>query len=408
MKRWIWVIGLGAILAAGITLGLRPQPVPVETARVAAKPLRVTIEEEGKTRLRSRYVISAPVSGYLRRLPWKAGDAIGSGAVVGRIEPPHVVALDARTERQSTARVKAAEAAGVASEARIHTLEEQVKITRVDLDHWRRERARDEGLEKSGDIPSSRLDQTLTQFRRAETAVAAAEKAVSEARSSRDAVRAEIVVAREALSGPAEAANGAVIAIAAPAGGRVIRVLRDSEGAVAMGEPLIEIGNANALEIVVELLSADAVRITPGTRVLLTRWGGEKTLEARVRVIEPGGFTKVSALGVEEQRVRVVSDIASPENDWKALGDGYRVEAAFVLWESDRVVQIASNALFRSGDGFAVYVIEGGQAQLRKVKVGHRSALASEIVDGLREGDEVILHPDETIAAGKLVVAKAS
>jgi len=402
------VIGLGAILAAGITLGLRPQPVPVETARVAAKPLRVTIEEEGKTRLRSRYVISAPVSGYLRRLPWKAGDAIGSGAVVGRIEPPHVVALDARTERQSAARVKAAEAAGVASEARIRTLEEQVKIARVDLEHWRRERVRDEGLVKSGDIPSSRLDQTLTQFRRAEAAVAAAEKAVSEARSSRDAVRAEIAVAREALSGPGAQAASALVSIAAPASGRVIRVLRDSEGAVAMGEPLIEIGNANALEIVVELLSADAVKITPGTRVLLTRWGGERTLEARVRMIEPGGFTKVSALGVEEQRVRVVADIASPENDWKALGDGYRVEAAFVLWESDRVVQIESNALFRSGDGFAVYVVEGGQAQLRKVKVGHRSALASEIVDGLREGDEVILHPDETIAAGKLVAAKAS
>jgi HlyD family secretion protein len=175
-----------------------------------------------------------------------------------------------------------------------------------------------------------------------------------------------------------------------------------------MGEPLIEIGNANALEIVVELLSADAVKITPGTRAMLTRWGGEKALEARVRVIEPGGFTKVSALGVEEQRVRVVADIASPEGEWKALGDGYRVEAAFVLWESERVVQIASNALFRSGDGFAVYVVEGGVAQLRKVKVGHRSALASEIVEGLREGDEVILHPDETIAAGKPVVAKAS
>jgi HlyD family secretion protein len=408
LKRWIWVLGLGAILAAGITLGLRPQPTPVETARVSAKPLRVTIEEEGKTRLRSRYVISAPVSGYLRRLSWKAGDAIGSGAVVGRIEPPHVVALDARTEQQSTARVKAAEAAESASEARIRTLEEQVKVARVDLEHWRRERTREEALMKSGDIPSSRLDQTVTQFRRSEAAVVAAEKAVSEARSSREAVRAEIAVARAALSGPLVSANGAVVSIAAPASGRVIRVIRDSEGSVAMGEPLIEIGNANALEIVVELLSADAVKITPGTRAMLTRWGGEKALEARVRVIEPGGFTKVSALGVEEQRVRVVADIASPEGEWKALGDGYRVEAAFVLWESERVVQIASNALFRSGDGFAVYVVEGGVAQLRKVKVGHRSALASEIVEGLREGDEVILHPDETIAAGKPVVAKAS
>lgn len=402
------MIGLGAILVAGITLGLRPQPAPVETARVAAKPLRVTIEEEGKTRLRSRYVISAPVSGYLRRLPWKAGDAIGAGGVVGRIDPPRVVALDARAEQQSIAGVRAAEAAEAASEARIRTLEEQVKVARVDLDHWRRERLREEGLVKSGDLPPSRLDQTVTQFKRAEAAVAAAEKAVTGARLETARAQAEILVAKAALGRPSAVPHDSVTPVSAPAGGRVIRVLRDSEGAVTMGEPLIEIGNANALEIVVELLSADAVKISPGTRVLLTRWGGEQTLEARVRVIEPGGFTKVSALGVEEQRVRVVADIASPENEWKALGDGYRVEAAFVLWESERVVQIPSNALFRGADGFAVYAVENGVARLRKVKVGHRSALASEIAEGLNEGDEIILHPDETIAAGKLVAAKAA
>jgi HlyD family secretion protein len=153
----------------------------------------------------------------------------------------------------------------------------------------------------------------------------------------------------------------------------------------------------------VEVLSADAVKITPGTKVLLDRWGGPSTLEARVRVVEPGGFTKVSALGVEEQRVRVVADLVSPEDRWASLGDGYRVEAGFVLWESAKVMQVPSNALFRFGNGWAVFLVEGGMARRREVQVGHRSGVSAEIVDGLKEGDVVITHPDETVEEGKAV-----
>lgn len=401
MKRWIWVIALGAVVVAGIVLSLRPQPVPVESSKVRLAPLRVTVEEEGKTRLRSRYVISAPVAGVMRRVSWKAGDTVSGGALVTQIEAPRAVALDVRSSDTARARVKAVEAAVNASESRVRTIEEQVRMARVDLDYWRREREREEKLVKSGDLPASRLDRSTMEVRRAEAAVATAEKQVAAARAEAASARAEVDVAKTVLR-PA-GAGGDMVAVVVPSGGRVIKVLRESEGFVNAGDPLLEVGNANALEVVVELLSADAVRTAAGTRVILTRWGGEKPLEARVRVIEPGGFTKVSALGVEEQRVRVVADITTPESEWKQLGDGYRVEAAFVMWEGDRVLQVPANALFRKGEDWSVYVIENGLAQLRKVKPGHRAALSVEVLEGLKEGEEVVLHPDETVAPGKPV-----
>jgi HlyD family secretion protein len=183
----------------------------------------------------------------------------------------------------------------------------------------------------------------------------------------------------------------------------VIKVLRESEGVVQAGEALVELGDARALEVVVEALSADAVKIRPGMRVLLERWGGPAPLEARVRMIEPGGFTKVSALGVEEQRVRVVADLVSPEVEWITLGDGYRVEASFVLWEEAKVRQVPANALFRVNGSWSAFAVENGAAKRRAVKVGQRSGLAAQILDGLNEGEEVILHPDETVEDGKAV-----
>jgi HlyD family secretion protein len=180
----------------------------------------------------------------------------------------------------------------------------------------------------------------------------------------------------------------------------VTLVIRESEGVVGPGEQLIEIGNANAIEVEVELLSADAVQVAPGTRVILTGWGGEMPLEARVRVVEPSGFTKISALGVEEQRVRVIADITSPEQQWSRLGDGYRVSASFVLWEGEGVLQVPSNALFRTDGDWSVFVIEDGVAHRRTVQVCHTTGLASEILSGLSEGDTVVAHPDETVEDG--------
>jgi len=403
VKRWAWIIGLVAIAAIGIFLALRPQPVAVEAVTVSAGLLRVTVEEEGKMRLRDRYVVSAPVSGRTPRLRWKAGDLVRSGAIVTLIEPPPPLMLDARGKDQGYARVNAAEALLGVVQSRVSTQEEQVRAAKADLDYWKSQAEREERLLKSGDIPTSRVDRTRADLRRAEAALAMAERVAVTTRREVESARAEMATARAALRQTSGPSTGEHIPVPAPVSGRVIRVVRESEGAVAAGEALLEIGNARALEVMVDVLSADAVKLTPGTRVLLDRWGGEGTLEARVRVVEPGGFTKVSALGVEEQRVRVVADLVSPEEQWKQLGDAYRVEAAFVLWESPNVRQVPLNALFRYGQGWAVFVAEAGFARRRAVQTGHRSGLAAEVLSGLREGELVITHPDETVEDGKTV-----
>ena len=403
MKRWFWIIGLAALAGIAIFLGLRPQPVSVETAAIALGPLRVTVEEEGKTRLRSRYAIAAPVAGYMARILLKAGDSVRAGTVVTMLEPPRPVVLDARTRDQGNARVAATEAALTVAQSRVATQAENIRVLTVEREYWRQQQAREEGLRKSGDLPAARVERTVTDLRRAEASVLAGERMLATAKVEVDAARAEVFSARAAVRESAGAATGERVPVIAPAGGRVIRVVRESEGVVGPGEPLLEIGDARAIEIVVEVLSADAVKITPGMKVLLDRWGGASTLEARVRVVEPGGFTKVSALGVEEQRVRVVADLVSPAEQWASLGDGYRVEAGFVLWEAARVLQAPANALFRAGNGWAVFVVEAGFARRREVQVGHRSGVAAEIVGGLKEGDIVIAHPDETVADGRAV-----
>ena len=402
MKRWLWVMGLAAMAGAGIWWGLRPRPVAVETGVVAVGPLRVTVEEEGKTRLRSRYVITAPVAGTLSRLRLRAGDVVKAGVVIAVVAPGRPVPLDARSVAQGEARVAVAERAREVARRRVAAQGEQVRAAKAEAQYWEGQRQREERLSRSGDVAAARLERTMTDWRRAEAAVGAAERGLATAEAEVAAAEAEVGSARAALGQGAGA--GPAAAVVAPAGGRVIRVMRESEGAVALGEALVELGDAGALEVVVEVLSADAVRIRPGMRVWLERWGGAKALEARVRTVEPGGFTKVSALGVEEQRVRVVADLVSPEGEWSGLGDGYRVEAAFVLWEGERVLQVAANALFRVGEGWAVFVVEGGVARRREVRVGQRSGLAVEVTGGLREGEVVVLHPDETVEEGKAVV----
>ena len=404
MKRWLWILILAGLAAAGIFMGFRTQPVAVEAGKVMRGPLSVVVEEEGKTRLRSRYIVYAPVAGMTERLKWKAGDRVRAGEPITYLDPPAPVVLDARTKDQAAAAVQSAVAGLAVAEARVRGLEEQARVARADLDFLRKQGERNEILRKSGDVAAEKVERDAAELRRVEASVSAADRAILTARAEVESARAGVAAARSALrQTTAGTGTGERIPVPAPAGGRVIRVIRESQGPVTPGEALIEIGNATALEVVVELLSADAVKVQPGARVILTRWGGETPLEARVRVVEPGGFTKVSALGVEEQRVRVVSDLVSPESEWKQLGDGYRVEAAFVLWESSAVLQVPANALFRHQDTWSVFVIEEGFARRRAVELGHRTALAAEVVSGLKEGEMVVSHPDETIDDGKPV-----
>jgi HlyD family secretion protein len=402
------MVAIAAVVVALVVWGFRPQPVPVDAAAVRRAPLRVTVEEEGKTRARDRYVISAPVAGYMRRLPWDSGDPVRSGDIVARLEPLRPQTLDPRSREQAEARVRVATAALRAAEERAQASAQQARTAQVDAAYWKRELERVSRLRESGDVAAERFDRTQFEARRSETALRAAEQAAAAVRVEVETARAEVGAAKAALIGPGAANGGEVVPVRAPVSGRVLRVVRESEGVVNPGEPLLEIANARALEVEVEVLSADAVKMGPGTRVIFTRWGGEGPLEGRVRTVEPTGFTKISALGVEEQRVRVIADITSPEAEWRRLGDGYRVEASFVLWEDETVLQVPASALFRQGDGWAVFTVENGAARRRAVTPGRRTGLAVQILSGLKEGEPVITHPDDTVEDGKAVKTRDS
>lgn len=405
-KRWaLWAL-IGSAMAGAIYMGMRPQPLEVETVAVRVGPMETVVEEEGKTRLRDRFVVSAPVAGILQRHEWRVGDTLAAGRLIATLTPLRAEILDTRRMSESEARLQAASAAREGSDARLRSAEEQLKAAEADVAFWTQTLAREEQLRKGGDIPASRLDRTRTELTRAEAAQRAAEQAIALARTEINRSRAEVEAARAAASNPGLRAGAAApaIAVQSPVAGRVVRVIRQSEGPVGTGEPILELGNTRALEVEVELLSADAVKMSPGTRVRLSRWGGDGLLDARVRLVEPTGFTKLSALGVEEQRVRVIADIVSPAEQWQRLGEGYRVEAAFVLWSGDRVLQIPASALFRDGEQWAVFAVSSGFARKRWVEVGRRNGLAAEVLSGLKEGELVIPHPDDKVTDNAAVV----
>lgn len=381
---------LAAVVAA-IAWGLRPQPVMVDTAEVKRGPLRVTVEEEGKTRIKERYVVSSPITGRMERIDLLEGDAVRSGQRLTAVSPLPAMFLDARTRAELETEVSA-------SESRISAAQERVEAARINVYYWRGELDRAQKLIASGGITRSQLDQVRLQQQQSEATLREAQAAVD---AERAAMR-RVVAAMEQPS-PESGHGTASVQVLAPAAGRVLRMIRKSAGPVNAGEPLVEIGDARAIEVEVELLSPDAVKVGPGTRVLFTRWGGDKELEGRVQRIEAVGRTKISALGVEEQRVPVIVDLTTPETERRGLGAGYRVEASFVLWEAEDVLQIPSSAVFRYQDGSAVFVVEGAVARRRPVKLGRRAGLDVQVLEGANAGERVISHPDNSIEDGKLV-----
>ncbi|MFN3326203.1 MAG: efflux RND transporter periplasmic adaptor subunit [Bryobacteraceae bacterium] len=395
-KRWIWVtLVLGGVVFA-VMWGFRPQPKLVELAEAKRGPLRVAIEEEGRTRVTDRFVVSPPVGGYSRRLPLRVGDAVKQGQVLVQIEPLRAEALDPRTRAQAEARVAAAEAA-------LRAAEERVAAARANASYWEGERARVESLHRTGDLAKRQVDHAVNEDQRARAAL-------REAQQQTEAARAEVKAARAALqhTGSVKEESAEMIPVRAPVDGRILRIFRESEGVVTAGQPLVEIGNARFLEVEVELLSADAVRVEQGTRTILTRWGGDHPLDGVVRRIEPLGITKVSALGVEEQRVPVIVGITSPHALWSRLGAGYRVDAQFILWEESDVLQIPSSALFRYQDAWAVFLVTDGVARRTAVEIGRRNGLSAQVLSGLAEGDRVVAHPDSEIEDGTLIAASGS
>lgn len=389
LRARIGMLATAAIVAAGLVYGFMPRAVPVDVAEVTRGPLTVTVEEEGKTRVRERYLVSAPVAGFARRIDLKAGDAVAAGQVLAVIEPARSVALDPRTRAQAQAQVSAAQAALAATQ-------EDARAAAAATQLAQQERVRAESLRQSNFVSAQALDTARTAETRARAAEQAAQYAVRVARFDLEtAAAAAASNARLQRGGAAD-----VLQVRSPVAARVLGLQHESEGPVVAGQLLLELGNPESLEAEVEVLSTDAVRIAAGSKVVLDRWGGDRPIEGRVRVVEPGGFTKISALGVEEQRVRVIVDFTSPREAWARLGDGYRVEARFVLWEGKDVQQLPTSALFRHGKGWAAFRLDGSRARLTPVEIGQRAGLASQVLSGLKAGDRVVAHPDETIRDG--------
>ncbi len=383
-----WIIALIVVVMA-IGYGFLPQPVLVDAAPVTRGLLRVTVREEGKTRVVDRYVISAPVSGFLQRIALEVGDSVRGGQIVARLEPLRSSALDPRSRAEAEARIETAQASLQASQESTRVAAEDARFAESEL-------ARLQSLYDAGTIPREQLDRAETEARRTKANLETSQANVTVAERELEAAR----VALKNFTAASHTAPAELVEVRAPTAGRVLKRFRESEGVVNAGESLLEMGSPRTLEVQIEVLSSDAVRIAPGTRVLFERWGGDQPLEGIVRTVEPFGFTKVSALGVEEQRVLVIADFTSPHEQWERLGDGYRVEAVFILWEGQNVLQVPASALFRHGDGWAVFVIAEGKAARRVVEVGHRSGLTAEVVSGLNEGDQVVVHPSNDLKDG--------
>lgn len=388
----IGMLATAVIVAAGIAFGLMPRAVPVDLAEVTRAPLAVTVEEEGKTRVMERYQVTAPVAGYARRSGLNAGDAVAAGQVLAVIEPLRAAALDPRTRAQAQAQVSTAQAALAVAGQNAAAATAAAQLAK-------QERSRAESLRTSNFISAQALDTARTAETRARAVQQAAAHSVRVARFELDTARAAVASTTRLQSGGA----ADVLQVRAPVAARVLKLHQESEGAVAAGQPLLEIGNPDSLEVEVEVLSTHAVKIASGSKVILDRWGGEAAVAGTVRVVEPSGFTKISALGVEEQRVRVIVDFAAPREAWQALGDGYRVEARFVLWQADDVLQLPTSALFRHGEGWAVFTADAGRARLTPVEVGQRAGLATQVLSGLAAGTRVISHPDDKIGDGTRV-----
>jgi HlyD family secretion protein len=387
-RRLFWLVILLLIIAA-LVYGFRPQPRLVDVASASQGPMRVSVEEEGKTRVIDRYDVSAPVAGTACRIDMDVGDPVKKGQVLTMIKPLESQALDPRSWAEAQSRVAAAESA-------LHAAEQTAKSARAEMDLAEKELSRLRPLFEKGHVSQGQLDQ-------AAATVQTTRAASRSARFSIDVARHELEAARTALSytgADSQDNPEGNVPVSSPIDGRLLAIHQECEGVVAAGQSLLVVGDTRSLEIETEVLSADAVKIKPGMRVEFHRWGGEKPLLGRVRTVEPVGFTKVSALGVEEQRVLVISDIISDSTEWQGLGDGYRVEAEFILWEADDVLQIPASALFRFNDGWALFVIENGKAVLRMVRVGKRNGLAAQILERLTEGEKVITHPDNNIDDG--------
>nr|WP_275092493.1 HlyD family efflux transporter periplasmic adaptor subunit [Sinorhizobium meliloti] len=384
-----------ALLAAGIAYALRPQPIQVDLAVAEIGLLRVTLDEEGETRVRDVYTLHAPLRGQLQRITAEVGDVVKAGETqLAQIEPAPPAFLDVRTEAELQAAVEAARAAHNLAAAELNK-------AKADLTFAEGERARARQLIERRTISQRTLEDAERSYHVAQANLATAEAALKVREHELHQARSRLLSRQEIRSLREDCE---CMPVTAPVSGVVLQVMRRSEGVVEAGTPLLDIGDPTDLEIVVNFLSEDAVRIRPGQRAIITDWGGED-LNAVVRRIEPFGQTQVSALGIEEQRVDVILDFADPTESWRSLGHGYRVDVQVILFEGE-VLKLPLGALFRQGEEWAVFVAAEGRARLRPVAVSQRNSLAVEIREGLVPGERVILYPSDRIKDGAAIVER--
>ena len=383
---------VGLALLGLIVVSFLPKPQPVQTAAITKGPLVVTVDGDGRTRIKDRFVVSAPVAGQIERVALRPGDRITLGAPITVVTPIDPPLLDARSKAQAEAELRLARAGEEQAASRVKTAEAAAEHAKADL-------ARMQALEKAGGIGRAALEDAELAARTATSELDSAKFGVGVARS-------QVEVARTTVSrNTGKGGDTSSVPVKSPVDGAVLRVLHESAGVVAAGAQIIEIGDPAGLELVLDVLSADAVAIKAGAETWIEHWGGDKRLDARVRLVEPSGFTKVSALGVEEQRVNVIADFACDPSERAALGDGYRVHARVVVWQKQDAVRVPLSALFRDGDRWAVFVVAGDRAQKRPIEIGHRGDREAEVLTGLTESDRVIVHPSDRLTDGARIVA---
>jgi HlyD family secretion protein len=390
--KWLFWGVFGLLAIAALVYTIRPDPVWVDLATVSRGPMEITIKEEGRTRVRDRYVVSSPVAGYLHRVLLEVGDPVIPGELLTEVDPMPASTLDARSRAEAEAKVQSARSA-------LNSTRQKVAAAQAEADLAMRELARLQALSSDHFVSEERLQQARAASDRAQAILRSA-------RFDEEVMAHELAAARTRLEVSAARAtgNGAVerVPVRSPVNGSVLGIVRQSEGVIQAGEAILELGDPGALEVVVEVLSFDAVNLKPGIEARLTGWGGD-TLDAVVRRIEPVGFEDVSALGVEERRVQVVADITSPPEAWRSLGDGYRVDAEFVLWRSDNILQVPESAIFVNDGQHEVFRVVEDRAVLTRVSVGRTNGFHTVVLEGLDEADKVVRHPDRQLEDGSRI-----
>lgn len=380
------------VLAA---LAIRPQPVAVDLAAVERGPMAVTVRDEGYTRIRDVYAVSAPVGGRLLRVEREPGDRVEPDEVLARIVPVNPSMLDVRTEQSAEAALASARAALDFAQAEVERVAAERSLAET-------EEQRAAQLLERGTIAQDAYDRASVALRSARAGEQTARANVRMRQAEIEAAAAQLLRVEDG-----DALTGEVLAIRAPSAGQVLLVHQESETILSPGSPILDMGDPYDLEIVAEILSEDAVQIEPGARVDILEWGGAgAVLRGRVRLVEPFGFEEVSALGVKEQRVNVIIDLLDPEEAWRGLGHGFRIEAEIVLWETASAVQLPVSALFRHDGGWACFVAENGRASLRPIRIGRSNGEVAEVLDGVEVNETVVLYASDSVEAGAAIMAR--